>query len=119
MGILGEDRITCINEEIGLPRPIKPAAHALRWRQIGFFFLFVATVLLVLMCVTLLTNEAAQHFAAWTYDGNNEAGAIVGLVLCGSAPVSLFVWVRYRNRELQRLVEGFPAVDPEADRARL
>lgn len=87
--------------------------------QCGFCLLFVATVLLALMCVSLLTNKAAQNMASWTFHGNNKIGAIVGLVLCGSVPVSLFVWERYRSRELERLVEEFPPVDPELDRARL
>eukprot|EP00752_Nemacystus_decipiens_P003476 g3211.t1 len=117
VGILGEDRITRINLEMGLGRP-HSAASALRRCDCGFILLFVATVLLVLMCVSLLTNKAAQHMAAWTFHGNSKVGAIFGLVLCGWVPPSVAAWVRHRNRELQRLVEGFPPADPDSDRAR-
>eukprot|EP00903_Cladosiphon_okamuranus_P020866 g19162.t1 len=119
VGVLGEDRITCVNEELGLPQPLEHFKAVVLLRRLGFFLLFVATVLLVLMCVSILTTKAAQNMAAWTFHGNNKAGAIVGLVICASVPVPLFTWTRYRNRELQRLVEGFPPVDPELDRARL
>lgn len=118
VGVLGEDRITCIDEELGLSsgRRDAPLGSDSRRRNCGFCLLFTSTVLLVTMCISLLNNKAAQNMAAWTFHGDHRAGAVVGLVLCALVPSALFAWERHRNRELQRLIEEFPPADAESDR---
>lgn len=77
--------------------------------------LFPSVATLVILCITLLTNEAAQNMARWTFDGDHRLGAVVGLVLCVSVPLALFVRVHHVRRKLARLIdEASPAI-VEAD----
>lgn len=97
VGILGEDRITCIDAKtLGLSSPGTACA---------FFFLFAAAATLLIMCITLLTNDAAQNMAAWTFAGNYRAGAVIGLVLCVSGPLSCFAYYRHIARNLSGYFE--------------
>ncbi|CAN0417089.1 unnamed protein product, partial [Ectocarpus fasciculatus] len=107
VGILGEDRITCIDREM-LGSPLN---HL--WCLSSSFVL--AAVLLLIMCITLLTNEAAQNMAAWTFEGDHRVGAIVGLVLCTCVPLSLFVWKWCKSGKLLRSIRDCPLV-AESDR---
>lgn len=118
VGVLGEDRITCIDEELGQSSEKRdaPLGSDSRRRKFGFFFLFKASALFVTMCVSLLTSKAAQNMAAWTFHGDHCAGAVVGLVLCALAPAGLFAWERHRSRQFQRLIEEFPPAGAESDR---
>ncbi|CAN0080345.1 unnamed protein product [Scytosiphon promiscuus] len=103
VGILGEDRITCVNnrDERGLD-------------MLSFCCLIPAAATLVTLCITLLTNEAAQNMARWTFAGDHRVGAIVGLVLCASVPLALVAWVRHRRRKLAKFIETAPTVAIEA-----
>ncbi|CAM9247604.1 unnamed protein product [Hapterophycus canaliculatus] len=100
VGILGEDRITCVDtDQWG-----KNASHS-------FCCLFAAAATLVTLCITLLTNEAAQNMAHWTFDGDHRAGAVVGLVLCVSIPLALLAWARFRIWRFARLIrDTSPAI---------
>lgn len=96
VGILGEDRITCIDAEaLGLASPGG-------WTYCP---LYLAAATLIIMCITLLTNDAAQNMAAWTFAGNHHVGAVIGLVLCVSIPVSCFAFHRYKNRKVLEYFE--------------
>lgn len=98
MGILGEDRITCgINDTYEDP-PKK--------RIVAVCCLTLAIALLIIMCITLLTNDAAQNMAAWTFVGDFKIGAVVGLALLVSFPVLLGVWLLCRARSSSRLIAG-------------
>ena len=102
VGILGEDRITCSDAEV---------LDDVGGRVGSFGLLLTASALLVTLCVTLLTNDAAQNMASWTFHGNHRVGAVVGLVLCAMIPASLFAWQRHRNTTLLRSIEECPLVD--------
>ncbi len=102
VGILGEDRIACSDAEV---------LEDVGGRICSFGLLFTAAALLIILCVTLLTNDAAETMASWTFRGNHRVGAVIGLVLCALVPTSLFAWQRHRNRRLLRLVEECPLVD--------
>ena len=102
MGILGEDRITCgINDTYEGPR---------EFRVLAVCCLALAIALLTILCVTLLTNDAAQHMAAWTFEGDFRVGAVVGLVLLVSFPVLVGAWLLRRIRSSSRLVAECPLV---------
>lgn len=102
MGILGEDRITCGVNDTYKDDPEK--------RSTSICCLILATVLLIIQCITLLTNDAAQNMAAWTFEGDFKVGAVVGLVLCLSFPALLCAWAFHRDSWNGRLVAGCPLV---------
>lgn len=110
MGILGEDRLTCID----------PADFGFGKASIlgcGCVSLSIAFTLLITLCVALLTSEAAQIMADWTFPGTNyRDGAVAGLVICGSFPFALLMSRNYIKakltrlfRDLRPLVDGTPA----------
>lgn len=104
VGILGEDRLTCTDEEM--------RGVSTKGCRRSIFFLALAVPLLVTMCVTLLTDEAAQVMATWTFDGTNyRVGAGIGLVLCLSIPTILYAYIRHRKVALVRLLERCPPAD--------
>ncbi|CAB1113359.1 unnamed protein product [Ectocarpus sp. CCAP 1310/34] len=104
VGILGEDRITCIDHEL--------LGSSSCCRSCASFCLVLAAVMLVTMCVALLTNEAAQHMAEWTFEGDYRIGAVVGLMLRSCVPLS-FAW-NYRNsNKLFRLVKDCPVAESD------
>ncbi|CAN0023178.1 unnamed protein product [Ectocarpus fasciculatus] len=107
VGILGEDRITCVDEEV-------LGASCADLCCASFCFV-LGTIVLFIMCITLLTNEAAQNMAAWTFEGDHRVGAIVGLVLCTCVPLSLFVWKCRKSGKLLRSIRDCPLV-AESDR---
>lgn len=110
MGILGENRPTClVDEALGLSFCKSATGVA---TAIGVFFFGIATGLFVTLCVVLLSNEAAQVMAVWTFPGTNfRAGAVVGLVLCGSAPVAALAWWIHRRRTMMPLVQQIRPAD--------
>lgn len=107
VGILGEDRLTCIDEQaLGLVFWKGPAG-------IGMCFLGTATVFFVTLCGVLLSSEAAQVIAVYTFPGtNSRVGAVVGLVLCVSFPVAVLSILLRRRRTVMRLIQQCP---PAAD----
>ncbi|CAN0358931.1 unnamed protein product [Ectocarpus sp. 12 AP-2014] len=107
VGILGEDRITCVDEDV-------LGASVADFCCASFCFV-LAAALLFTMCITLLTNEAAQNMAAWTFEGDYRVGAIIGLVLCTCVPPSLFVWKCRKSGKLLRSIRECPLV-AESDR---
>ncbi|CBN78446.1 expressed unknown protein [Ectocarpus siliculosus] len=107
VGILGEDRITCVGEDV-------LGASVADFCCASFCFV-LAAALLFIMCITLLTNEAAQNMAAWTFEGDHRVGAIIGLVLCTCVPLSLFVWKCRKSGKLLRSIRECPLV-AESDR---
>lgn len=93
VGILGEDRITCVEtERVDCPR-------------FPFVCLFAGAAVLAVLCIGLLTSEALQVMARWTFDGDNRVGAVVGLALCAFVPLALLAWARYRTKRFARLIE--------------
>lgn len=101
VGIFGEDRLTHLNNEI-----VGFNEHGTR---LGFKTLAVATTLLIIFCITLLSSEAAQVMAAWTFDGTDyRIGAAIGLVLCVSIPFALLAYVVYHKAATQRLIQEYP-----------
>lgn len=73
--ILGEDDITCVDLS-----PVQLCAMSC---------FFLGALLLILMSVVLLTNEAAPVMAPWIYPGTNyRHGAICGLVLATAFPIA-------------------------------
>ncbi|CAN0300691.1 unnamed protein product [Scytosiphon promiscuus] len=110
VGVLGEDRISCIDEDLGISaeRRAAPAGSDSKRGKCGFFCLFVGAASLIIMCISLLTNRAAQKMATWTFEGDSRVGATVGLALCTLIPGTLFLWERLRDRQLKRLIEEFP-----------
>lgn len=106
VGILGEDRIICVNTEDNGGM-----------LKLSFCFLFAAAATLVILCITLLTNEAAQHMARWTFGGDHHLGAVVGLALCAFVPLALLAWVRHRRKKQARWIEDAPPVTVEAEPA--
>lgn len=92
VGVLGEDRITCIDREM-LGSPLNQL-----W---GFSICFVlAAVILFVMCATLLTNEAAQIMAASAFEGDYRVGAVIGLVLYTCVPLPIATWKYCKSRKL-------------------
>lgn len=102
VGILGEDRVTCGVNDTHEDDPGKQVCAMICFA--------LAIVLLIMLCVTLLTNDAARNMAAWTFEGDFTVGAVVGLVLCVSFPVLLGLWLFYRCRADGRLVAECPLV---------
>ncbi|CAM9531394.1 unnamed protein product [Ectocarpus sp. 12 AP-2014] len=107
VGILGEERITCIDEEL--------LASSFSDLCCSSFCFILAAVAVVVMCITLLTNEAAQNMAAWTFEGDYRVGAIAGLVLSTCVPLSLFAWKCRKSGKLLRSIRECPLV-AESDR---
>lgn len=105
MGILGENRITCSIDD----QPARDTDEA-TVRICACCCLVPGVTLLILLCVTLLTNDAAQNMAAWTFEGDHKAGAVVGLVLIVSFFVLCYVWLLHRKRNMARLVADCPLV---------
>ena len=113
VGILGEDRLTCIDDQaLGLGLWKGPTG-------IGMCFLGTATVFFITLCVALLSSEAAQVIAIYTFPGTNpRAGAVIGLVLCVSVPVAVLALVMHRRRVVMRLIQQYPpAADGSPERA--
>lgn len=110
MGVLDEDRISCVDGQLGMSHAQRAdfLGSDSRRGKCGFFLLFTAASSLFVMCISLLTNKAAQNMAARTYEGDNRVGAAVGLALSVLVPGSLLFWKRLRDKELQRLVAEFP-----------
>ncbi|CAM9770863.1 unnamed protein product, partial [Laminaria digitata] len=101
VGILGEDRLTCYDAEM--------FGFSVRGNRFGGITLVIASTLLIILCVALLTSEAAQVMAAWTFDGTNyRAGAVVGLVLSVSIPFALLACVVWNKARITRLIEEYP-----------
>ncbi|CAN0164191.1 unnamed protein product [Ectocarpus sp. 13 AM-2016] len=107
VGILGEDRITCVDDEL-MGASVEDLCCP------SFCFVLGAAVLFI-MCITLLTNKAAQNMAAWTFEGDYRVGAVIGLVLCTCVPLSLFVWKCRKSGKLLRSIRECPLV-AESDR---
>lgn len=97
VGILGEDHIICSDAE---------TSSELRGRMCSYCLVLTAAVVLIVMCITLLTNKAAQTMAA----RGHRVGAVVGIVVCVLIPSFLFAWQRHRHRKIIRLVEECPLV---------
>ena len=103
MGILDENRITCVTP--ALPGYLKYTISG------GFFCLFVGISLFTTLGVVLLTNEAAQVMASFTFPATNyRKGAYAGFAFCVCTPLA--VWLRglYRRAELMCLAKAFPGV---------
>lgn len=72
----------------------------------------MAAVLLIIMGATLLTDEAAQVMAAWTFMGMYyRVVAVTGFVLSTLLPIVLYGWIIYNKMSLVRLAKGRPAAD--------
>lgn len=110
VGVLGEDRITCYDAEmLGL------SMHRSRY---AVCTLVIATTLLIILCVALLTSEAAQVMAAWTFhDTDYRTGAVIGLVLCVSTPFALLACVVYNKVTISRLIQECPPAVHEPQEA--
>lgn len=110
VGILGEDRLTWYDAEM--------LGFSVRGNRCGGITLVIASTLLIILCVALLTSEAAQVMAAWTFDGTNyRAGAVVGLVLCVSIPFALLACVVCNKARITRLIEEYPPATDESSEA--
>ena len=103
MGVLGEDLITCDVGDVHKD-------HS-RCRVLAVCCLTLGITLLAMLCITLLTNDAAQNMAAWTFEGDFRVGAVVGLALLVSVPVLLRVLLRRGIRSRARLLGQCPLVD--------
>lgn len=103
VGILGEDRLTCIDpEDLGFPR---------RGLELGACAINMAAVLFIAMCVMLLSSEVSQVMAADSFGRTNyRAGAAFGIVLCSSIPPALWMWKRHERAKLLQLIKAFPPV---------
>lgn len=108
VGILGEDRLTCINgETLGF-------SFCETSTVMGIVVVSIATVLFFVLCVVLLNNEAAQVMAVWTFPGTNyRTRAVVGLVLCVLIPIAFLAWRMYIVAEITRLADQFPPATDE------
>lgn len=106
VGILGEDRLTCIT-----PRMLEnPDATIMRGAFL-VFFLGIGDVLLIILCVTLLTSEASQVMASFTFPGTDyRSGAYVGLVICVFIPLIAWLWRAHKRAEFMRLVKEIPGI---------
>ena len=110
VGVLGEDRLTCVDAEI--------LGFSIRGTPCASCTLVIATALLIILCVALLTNEAAQVMATWTFDGTDyRMGAVIGLVLCVSVPFALLAFVVYSKVTLSRLIQECPPTTDESPEA--
>lgn len=106
VGILGEDRLTCIDADI------LEAFMRVIW--MGGVPLALATTLLTIFCVTLLTNKAAQLMAVWTFPGTDfRTGAVIGLALCLSIPFALLAYAVYVKATMTRLIQQYPPATEE------
>lgn len=106
VGILGEDRITCVDDQVlGSPSCCLSSAS---------FCLVLGAVMLATMCFALRTNEATQHMADYTFEGDYRIGAVVGLVLRSCVPLP-FAWKYRKSSKRLRLVKDCPLV-AEPDR---
>lgn len=110
VGILGEDRLTYYGAEM--------LGFSISGARCGGFTLAIATTLLIIFCVALLTSEAAQVMAVWTFHGTNfHMGAVIGLVLCVSIPFSLLAFMVYIKATTTRLIQQLPAATDESSEA--
>lgn len=107
VGILGENSLTCLNTaDLGfsMRNLIGPGCVAFS----------LGTILLTILCVALLTSEAAQVMADWTFPGTNSRdGAVIGLVMCGFFPFTLLTLTSYRKAKLARQIRNFPPIADE------
>lgn len=100
-GILGEDRITCIDGKM----------LGSFWDDLCCFalpLLLFATgvILLIALCVLLLNNEAVQVMAVALFPGTDyRSASVVGLVLCVSVLVAVLTWILTLKQASMRLVE--------------
>ena len=110
VGVLGEDRLTCVDAEI--------LGFSIRGTPCASCTLVIATALLIILCVALLTNEAAQVMAAWTFDGTDyRTGAVIGLVLCVTVPFVLVASAVYSKATISRLIQECPPATDESSEA--
>lgn len=113
-GVLGEDCLTCYDGDM-----LGFSIHKSRY---GLYTLVIATALLVTFCVALLTSEAAQVMAVWTFHGTDyRTGAVIGLVICAFVPFGLLACVVYNKTTISRLIQECPPAareSPEAPPAR-
>ena len=109
VGILGEDRITCIT-----PRLLENSDATTARDSYLVFCLVIGDVLLIILCVALLTNEASQVMASFTFPGTDyRSGAYVGLVLCVFIPLITWLWRAHKRAEFTHLIEEMLGISDE------
>ena len=116
VGVLGEDHLTCIDGDLLGFSFSEVLSFSFPEGSTGMEVIVVsiAIVLLVIFCVALLNNEAAQVMAVWTFPGTDfRNGAVVGLVLCVSIPITLLAWRMHIKAEIMRLIDEFPPASDE------
>lgn len=103
MGIMGEDRLTCVNEE-AQRFPFCEGFAGGGIRALGF-----ATIPFVVVCLLLLANIKEEAGASLTSpESSCRAWGVFGLVLCALAWLPLLAWRHYIITTTMRLVERCP-----------
>lgn len=101
VGILGEDRITCIGGKM-----LGSLCGDLYCFALPLLLFATGVILLIALCVLLLNNEAVQVMAVALFPGTDyRSASVFGLVLCVSVLVAVLAWILTLKQASMRLVE--------------
>lgn len=109
MGILGEDRITCIDGELLGFSLCEISKFGTFGKLLTIAVCSTGVILTIELCLQLLNSEATQLMAASMFQGtDSHSGAVIGLVLCAFFPVALLAWRMYLKVTIMRLIKQCP-----------